>query len=277
MIKFKCPHCGKDVSTPDEHAGKKGRCPGCKELFTIPAAGAARPAPSVERRTPTPAATQDDAPPKKKPDYDPDDPAAVEELMRRTGVKVVKRRPDEDDQEAPPKKKPVLGEDDLELIEDEPKKKPARDDDDEAIAEAPRKKRAARDDYDDEDDGRPRKKRGRDEDDDDDEPRARKKRGRDDDEDEDDRPRKRKRKKRRGEYAVCPNCGCRGDAAPVGFTWWGGILGPKLFSHVKCNECGTCYNGKTGEYNTTRIAIYVAVTSAIAIGLVIVAAIANSR
>jgi hypothetical protein len=259
MIKFKCPYCDKDVSAADENAGKKGRCPGCKELFTIPAGAAAKPAPSAERRTP-PADDEDEAPRKKKPaDYDPDDPEAVEELKRRTGVKVVKR---------------TLGEDDLEVIGDEDeaprKKKPARDDeDDEAISEAPRKKRPARDV--DEDD-RPRKKRDRD-DEDDDEPRARKKRGRDDDDDEDDRPRK--KKKRRGQYATCPSCGCRGDASPVSFTWWGGILGPKLFSHVKCNRCGTCYNGKTGDYNTTKIAIYVGVSLAIGLGLVIIAALAQ--
>ncbi len=260
MIKFKCPHCGKDVSAGDEHAGKKGRCPGCKELFTIPAA-AAQPAPSAQRRTPPSADDEDDAPPKKKKgaDYDADDPEAVEELKRRTGVKVVKRPADEMD--------------DLEVVEDAPRKKKSRDDeDDEAIAEAPRKRRPARDE--DEDD-RPRKKRGRDDEEDDDEPRARRKRDRDDDEDDgDDRPR-RKKKKRRGEHADCPSCGCRGDATPVGFTWWGGILGPRLFSHVRCNRCGTAYNGKTGDYNTTKIAIYIIVTTAIAITLLIVGILAE--
>jgi hypothetical protein len=262
MINFKCPHCGKDVSAGDEHAGKKGRCPGCKELFTIPAA-AAKPAPAAERRTSPPANDEAGAPPKKKKggDYDAADPEAVEELKRRVGVKIVKRQPDKD-------------EDDLDVIDEAPrKKKPARDDeDDEAIAEAPRKKRPARDDEDEDD--RPRKKRSRDEDDDEDEPRARKKRGRDDDEeDEDDRPRK--KKKRRGQYADCPNCGCRGKATAVGFTWWGGILGPRLFSHVKCDRCGTCYNGKTGDYNTTKIAIYVGVSLVIVIALGIVGILAE--
>ena len=40
MIKFKCPHCEKDVTAGDSNAGKKGRCPGCKEIFTIPAGDA---------------------------------------------------------------------------------------------------------------------------------------------------------------------------------------------------------------------------------------------
>ena len=53
MIKFKCPHCGKEVSAGDENAGKKGRCPGCKELFVIPAAAAAKPARPAAAPTPS--------------------------------------------------------------------------------------------------------------------------------------------------------------------------------------------------------------------------------
>ncbi|MCA8991425.1 MAG: hypothetical protein KDA88_05580 [Planctomycetaceae bacterium] len=67
------------------------------------------------------------------------------------------------------------------------------------------------------------------------------------------------------EYAPCPNCDCE-DATRVGWTWWGGALGPALLTHVKCEECGTQYNGKTGKSNTTGIVIY---TVAI-IGVVIV-------
>jgi hypothetical protein len=248
MIKFKCPHCGKEVSAGDDNAGKKGRCPGCKEIFVIPAARSAKPAPSAERRTVPPA-------------DDGDDLEVVEEPKDRGGSGAAKRRADEDD---------------YEVVEEAPrKKKAARDDEeDEAISEAPRKKRLAREE-DDEDD-RPRKKRlARDEDDEDDEPRSRRKRDRDED-DEDYRPRK-KRKKRRGEYADCPNCGCRGDASMVGFTWWGGIIGPRLFSHVRCNRCGTCYNGKTGDYNTTKIAIYVGVTTTIGIAFLILAIMAEAN
>jgi hypothetical protein len=29
-----------------------------------------------------------------------------------------------------------------------------------------------------------------------------------------------------------------------------------IFSHVRCNDCGTAYNGKTGDYNTTPIIIF---------------------
>lgn len=64
----------------------------------------------------------------------------------------------------------------------------------------------------------------------------------------------------------CPKCG-DSDANKVGYTWWGGALGPRLFSHVKCNRCGATYNAKSGNSNTTNIIIYTAVI------VVIVAAI----
>jgi hypothetical protein len=238
MIRFKCPHCGKEISAGDEHAGKKGRCPGCKELFQIPAVRVSRPAPAAERRTPPP--------------------------------------PEDDEDEAPPRRKPARDEED---DEDEAprKKKRARDeDDDEAVAEAPRKRRPARDDEDDEDD-RPRRKRTRDdEDDEDDEPRARRKRGRDEDEDdEDDRPR-RKKKRRKGPYADCPNCGCRGDATRIYYSFGWGFL-PMFFSTVRCNRCRTEYNGKHGDYNLKRYLIYMAIVVPIALILGIIGAILESK
>lgn len=269
MIKFKCPHCGKDVSAGDEHAGKKGRCPGCKELFMIPGGAAAAapkpaPAPAAERRTPPPPAADDDeeAPPKKKKpaaDYDPDDPDAVEELKKRVGAKIVKRRPEEDEEEDEPPRK----------------KKPARDEDedDEAVAEAPRKKKPARDEDEDDEEPPAKKKRPRDDEDEDDAPRARKKRDRDDeDEDEeDDRPRK-KKKGKRGKYADCPNCGARGDAHRIIWTFGLGFL-PMFFSTVRCNRCGTQYNGKHGDYNTKRYLIYFAVIFGIFLILFILSAL----
>jgi hypothetical protein len=52
-------------------------------------------------------------------------------------------------------------------------------------------------------------------------------------------------------------------AQPVRYTWWGGALGPKLFTHVKCGQCGEQYNGKTGGSNSRNIAIYLVVSSVI--------------
>ena len=71
----------------------------------------------------------------------------------------------------------------------------------------------------------------------------------------------------RGEYADCPKCRCPGRAEPVRMTWWGGLLGPKLFSHVKCSQCSTAYNGKTGKSNKTVIGIYLAVSTLVCLGI----------
>jgi len=36
MIRFHCSNCNYKVSVADEHAGKKGKCPKCKQVVTIP-------------------------------------------------------------------------------------------------------------------------------------------------------------------------------------------------------------------------------------------------
>jgi len=54
------------------------------------------------------------------------------------------------------------------------------------------------------------------------------------------------------------------------FTWWGGLIGPKILTHVKCPGCGYAYNGKTGRDNTTGIVIYSVIVGAIVLGLVVV-------
>jgi hypothetical protein len=53
----------------------------------------------------------------------------------------------------------------------------------------------------------------------------------------------------------CPKCGAS-SASKVSFTWWGGLLGPRLFHVVKCNQCSTQYNGKTGGTLTKTIIFY---------------------
>ena len=57
------------------------------------------------------------------------------------------------------------------------------------------------------------------------------------------------------QYAPCPQCG-QSNAKPVNYTWWGGAIGPRMMSHVKCQSCNTQYNGKTGKSNTQSIIIY---------------------
>ncbi|MFT3745913.1 MAG: hypothetical protein QM785_16700 [Pyrinomonadaceae bacterium] len=59
-------------------------------------------------------------------------------------------------------------------------------------------------------------------------------------------------------YAACPKCGSN-DSELAKFTWWGGVLGPKVLTHVKCPDCKHKYNGKTGKDNTAGIVIYTAV------------------
>jgi len=61
------------------------------------------------------------------------------------------------------------------------------------------------------------------------------------------------------QYAPCPACG-QNNATKVKYTWWGGVLGPSMFTHVKCNNCKTEYNGKTGKSNQTNIILYFVVT-----------------
>ena len=75
---------------------------------------------------------------------------------------------------------------------------------------------------------------------------------------------------------VCPKCG-GAEFAPVKWSLWGGVLGPKLLHHVKCTKCGAKFNGKTGKDNFTAIVIYTVVGCAIGlvIGILILVAIAS--
>lgn len=68
------------------------------------------------------------------------------------------------------------------------------------------------------------------------------------------------------QFAPCPNCG-NVYAKKVGFTLWGGALGPKLCCHVTCTRCGRNYNGKTGRPNTTFITIYIVIS--LILGLIV--------
>jgi transposase-like protein len=81
------------------------------------------------------------------------------------------------------------------------------------------------------------------------------------------------------QYAPCPNCGST-DIKKVGYTWWGGALGPAMFTHVKCNNCNTQYNGKTGKSNQNSIIIYVVVSFVLVFcvcgGFAILSAILNN-
>lgn len=64
------------------------------------------------------------------------------------------------------------------------------------------------------------------------------------------------------DFLNCPNCGSYA-AQKVPSTWWGGTLGPALLTHVRCQRCGTRYNGKTGRSNTAAIAVFLVVATVI--------------
>jgi hypothetical protein len=51
----------------------------------------------------------------------------------------------------------------------------------------------------------------------------------------------------------------------VNFTWWGGMLGPRMLTHVKCRGCGLGFNGKTGESNDQKITLYLIVGTVISL------------
>jgi DNA-directed RNA polymerase subunit M/transcription elongation factor TFIIS len=141
-----------------------------------------------------------------------------------------------------------------------------------AIEEAPpakagRSRRAAADE---EDEEPPRRETGirtdrgrsrdRDREDEDDQERKPRRRGRNRDEDEDDRP------IRKSKYKPCPSCGASG-AKKVAWTAWGSFYGPAMFTHVRCPECGYCYNGKTGGSNMIPAIIFVTVPLVLIIGI----------
>jgi hypothetical protein len=75
------------------------------------------------------------------------------------------------------------------------------------------------------------------------------------------------------EFAPCPKCN-NSAAERLKFTWWGGALGPKILTHVKCGACGMKYNGKTGRDNTTGIVIYSVIAGVISFVLLFIAAVA---
>ena len=54
----------------------------------------------------------------------------------------------------------------------------------------------------------------------------------------------------------------------MSFTWWGGVIGPRVLTHVECPRCGHAYNGKSGGDNTTGIVIYSGVVAVVMFGFI---------
>ena len=67
-------------------------------------------------------------------------------------------------------------------------------------------------------------------------------------------------------WVRCPQC--NSDAVDMpGFTWWGGMLGQKVLTHVECQQCKHRYNGKSGGSNVPGIAAYSIVMGGVFFGL----------
>jgi transposase-like protein len=64
----------------------------------------------------------------------------------------------------------------------------------------------------------------------------------------------------------CPKCGSNSVRA-VGWTWWGGMLGPKTMNHTKCQSCSYTYNSKTRQSNTKGIVLYSVVAGVIGLAV----------
>ncbi len=67
---------------------------------------------------------------------------------------------------------------------------------------------------------------------------------------------------------TCPRCRS-GHLHRPSFTWWGGLLGPKLLNHTVCGACSLGFNAKTGKSNSTAIGIYLGFGVLLGIAVVI--------
>jgi transposase-like protein len=76
------------------------------------------------------------------------------------------------------------------------------------------------------------------------------------------------------EYVPCPKCGST-NVQKVNYTMWGGMIGPRLLKHVKCQDCKATFNGKTGKSNSGAIALYLAVTFLIVFAIFFLATMAR--
>src|SRR4051812_24910092 len=75
----------------------------------------------------------------------------------------------------------------------------------------------------------------------------------------------------------CPACS-HDSAKKIQFTAWGGVIGPRLLSLVKCTACGMQYNGKSGRRVERAIRVYTSVALGVLIllaGLVIYSFLAD--
>jgi len=68
------------------------------------------------------------------------------------------------------------------------------------------------------------------------------------------------------DYACCPRCET-GTPQVVKFTVWGGTLGPRLLSQVRCRNCGQSYNGKTGKDLAVGMIWYISISALVGLAI----------
>jgi DNA-directed RNA polymerase subunit RPC12/RpoP len=69
-------------------------------------------------------------------------------------------------------------------------------------------------------------------------------------------------------WKKCPTCG-KQAAKRVLWTFWGSFYFTALFKHVRCEECGTKYNGKTGKSNLVPALMCVSIALLLILGLAV--------
>lgn len=105
-VEFACEHCGRTVKVPAAYAGKRGRCPGCREVVTVPAAS--EDAPVTEATSPFHEALLDMPKPEPEAEAAPtetredDTASAYEQLRAAQGGRLY------DPEEAPRRKLPWI-------------------------------------------------------------------------------------------------------------------------------------------------------------------------
>jgi hypothetical protein len=57
----------------------------------------------------------------------------------------------------------------------------------------------------------------------------------------------------------CPECNST-DLKKPRWTWWGGVIGPRLMNHTVCRNCGFGFNAKTRKSNKTTISLYIGIS-----------------
>ncbi|MBS1720976.1 MAG: hypothetical protein JST35_11065 [Armatimonadetes bacterium] len=67
---------------------------------------------------------------------------------------------------------------------------------------------------------------------------------------------------------TCPSCQSPNVTA-VKYTWWGGVIGPKMLNLHKCNNCKMNFNAKTRQNANTGILLYTVISTVVVVAIVV--------